>query len=42
MTSITVNNQVLTVQFVQFLTKTATGGGGTTSYGAYIPAYIVK
>ncbi len=36
------SNQVLTVQFVQFLTKNATAGGGTTSYGAYIPPYIVK
>jgi len=34
--------QTLTVQFVQYLTKTATSGGGTTSYGAFVPPYIVK
>lgn len=36
------SNQILTVQFVQYLTKTATAGGGTTSYGAYVSPYIVK
>jgi Flp pilus assembly protein TadG len=35
-------NQVLTVQFVQYLTKTATAGGGTTSYGAYVAPHIVQ
>jgi hypothetical protein len=36
------SNQVLTVQFVQYVTKIATGGGGSTSYGAYLPPYIVQ
>ncbi len=36
------SNQILTVQFVQYLTKTASGGGGTTSYGAYVPPYLVQ
>jgi Putative Flp pilus-assembly TadE/G-like len=36
------SNVILTVQFVQYVTKTASGGGGTTSYGAYIPPYLVQ
>jgi hypothetical protein len=34
-------NQVLTVQFVQYLAPEATRGGGTTSYGAYAAPYLV-
>jgi hypothetical protein len=36
------STQTLTVQFVKYITKTASSGGGTTSYGAYIPPYIVQ
>ncbi len=36
------STQTLTVQFVQFVTKVATSGGGTTSYGAYVPPYLVR
>jgi Putative Flp pilus-assembly TadE/G-like len=36
------STQTLTVQFVRFITATASGGGGTTSYGAYLPPYIAR
>jgi Flp pilus assembly protein TadG len=36
------NSQLLTVQFVKFLAPEASSGGGTTSYGAYIPPYLVR
>jgi hypothetical protein len=36
------STQTLTVQFVRYITPTASGGGGSTSYGAYLPPYIVR
>jgi Flp pilus assembly protein TadG len=36
------SSQVLTVQFVQYVTKTAIAGGGKTSYGAFVPPYLVQ
>jgi hypothetical protein len=38
----TKNTETLTVQFVRYIADTATKGGGTTSYGAYFPPYIVQ
>ena len=40
--SMTGSTQTLTVQFVSYITKAASGGGGPTSYGAYQPPYIVQ
>lgn len=36
------SNQVLTVQFVQYVSPDVSGGGGTTSYGAFLSPYLVK
>ena len=36
------STQTLTVQFVQYITRSATAGGGTTSYGAFVRPYIAK
>ena len=36
------SNQILTVQFVRYITKVASGGGGSGSYGAYFPPYLAQ
>jgi hypothetical protein len=36
------STRTLTVQFVRYIAPTASSGDGSTSYGVYIPPYIVR
>ncbi len=36
------SNQLLTVQFVKYISKYASGGGGSNNFGAFQPPYLVQ